>query len=365
MHPRPRLFEATLKYKDLRLHTASSGPIDGLHELYLTLDYNGFVAASEVRVNIAYLTGVKAGKQRKLIYEAVTRFPFSCDPDADRATLDEFDFDLRSRALLETALIDATARMRGISVAALLGGPEGPPCWTTNQTLFRETPDRVVARARAYFDRGYRDIKLRIGFGDPADDLKLLQTVRQALGPTARLSADVNGAWSPAQAESLLAPLAEVGLDYLEQPIAPDHLEESVTLARHAEFPIMLDESLQGSEGIDRVCAIETPFLLHMKLVKIGGIDRLVRAACKARESGHDIMVGQMNEGGLATAAVLSAAAALRPRYAELYGADGLIEDPAAGLRYTQGHVCAKEAIGVGVSLKDGAAPANCLEIPL
>lgn len=363
--PRPRLFEATLRYKDLRLHTASSGPIDGLHELYLTLDYDGLVAAAEVRVNIAYLTGIKADRQRELIHDAVAHFPFSSDPETDRAALDDFDLDLRARALLDVALLDAAARMRGLSATALLDGPGGPPCQPTNQTLFRDTPDRVVARAQAYFDRGYRDLKLRIGFGDPADDLKLLQSVRQALGPEARLSADVNGAWSAAQAESLLAPLAEVGLDYLEQPIAPDSLEESVTLARHANFPIMLDESLQGPGDIDRLCAVETPFLLHLKLVKIGGVDRLVEATAKAREAGHDVMIGQMNEGGLATAAVLSAAAALRPRFTELYGADGLVNDPATGLRYTEGRVCSEEAVGIGASLRGGATPLTCSEIPL
>ncbi len=363
--PRARLFEAMLRYRDLRLHTASSGPIDSLHELYLTLDYDGLVAASEVRVNIAYLTGVDTGEQRKRIQGAVSRFPFSSDPEADRAALEEFDLDLRARALLETALFDATARMRGTSASALLGGPEGPPDQATNQTLFHETPDRLVARARAYFDRGYRELKLRIGFGDPADDLDLLRRVRRELGPAARLSADVNGAWSVAQAEALLAPLAEVGLDYLEQPLAADLIAESAALARQADFPIMLDESLQGAAGMDRVCAIETPLLLHLKLVKIGGLDRLVQAAGQARAAGHDIMIGQMNEGGLATAAVLSAAAALGPRHAELYGADGLVNDPATGLYYRRGRVCSQDSLGIGASLSGGAIPLTCSEIPL
>ena len=62
---------------------------------------------------------------------------------------------------------------------------------------------------------------------------------------------------------------------------------------------------------------------------------------------------------------LLSAAAALRPRFTELYGADGLIEDPAAGLRYTQGRVCSEEAVGIGASLRGGAVPSTCSEIPL
>ena len=365
MGPRSRLSQALLRYADLRLHTASSGPVDGLEALYLTLDYDGLVAASELRLNVAYLTGVSAVAQRRLVHEAVAAFPFSPDPTADRAALDEFAFDAPTRTLLDCALADGAARMRRQSVAALLGGPAGPPAHATNQTLFRDAPERVVARAKAYAARGFTDLKLRIGFDDPQEDLALLRALRDTLGPGARLSADANGAWSLAQAEALLEPLAEIGLDYLEQPTAPDRLDDAAALARRAPFPIMLDESAGGPAAVARVCAMETPMLLHLKLIKIGGLDRLAEAVGLARGAGHDVMIGQMNEGALATAAALSAAAALRPRFAELYGADGLVNDPAAGLTYGDGRVAAADATGIGAALVGETTPFNLTEMAL
>ena len=365
MRPRPRLFEKTLRYEGIRLHTAVSGPVAGLEEVYLTVDYDGLVAASELRVNISYLTGVDAGRQRSLIREAVAVFPFTADAEQDRAKLEDFDFDPPTRALLEAVLVDAAARMRCCSAAVWLGGSGGRPCFRTNQTLFRDRPEDVLARARSYFERGFRNLKLRIGFGDSEKDLQLLRNLRQELGSDVKLAADVNGAWSAPETEALLEPLDALAIDYLEQPIAPGNPKAYVLLARQAPFPIMLDETLQFPA--DRAYLINSgaPFLWHLKLVKAGGLDRMIQTSKDLRAAGHDVMVGQMNEGGLATAAALSAAAAIQPPFAELYGADGLIDDPAQGLHYESGRVCTRDAVGIGAHLLGDAIPFSCAEIPL
>ncbi len=66
-------------------------------------------------------------------------------------------------------------------------------------------------------------------------------------------------------------------------------------------------------------------------------------------------MIGQMNEGAAATAAALHVACATSPDFAELYGADGLIDDPASGVSYAAGTVRASHASGLGVAF-DAAA---------
>lgn len=365
MRPRPRLFEKTLRYEGITLHTATSGAVSGLEEVYLTIDYDGLVAASELRVNISYLTGVEADRQRGLIREAVAGFPFTAEPEQDRAKLDDFDFDPPTRALLEAALVDAAARMRGCPAAVWLGGSDAQPCYRTNQTLFRDRPEEVLARARTYVERGFRDLKLRIGFGEPEEDLRLLRDLRQELGPDVHLTADVNGAWSVSQTEALLEPLAALEIDYLEQPIAPGDPKAYVRLARQASFPLMLDETLRFPAETAYLVKSGTSFLWHLKLVKAGGLDRMVQTSQELRAAGHDVMVGQMNEGALATAAALSVAAALQPPFAELYGADGLIDDPAQGLTYETGSVCTRDALGIGAHLQGGAIPFSCTEIPL
>ena len=68
-------------------------------------------------------------------------------------------------------------------------------------------------------------------------------------------------------------------------------------------------------------------------------------------------MIGQMNESAVATAAALHLAVATRPLHAELYGADGLVDDPAEGLAYAGGQVAVREAPGLGLTFRARSAP--------
>ena len=126
-----------------------------------------------------------------------------------------------------------------------------------------------------------------------------------------------------------------------------------------------LVEGLCSLRSFHHLVEAGVPFLWHLKLVKAGGLDRMLAAAASFRAAGHDVMVGQMNEGNLATAAALSAAAAIAPPFAELYGADGLSDDPACPLHYGGGRVRAPDPIGIGTHLPGGAIPSSCMEISL
>jgi L-alanine-DL-glutamate epimerase-like enolase superfamily enzyme len=57
-----------------------------------------------------------------------------------------------------------------------------------------------------------------------------------------------------------------------------------------------------------------------------------------------------MNEGAIATAAAVHVAAAVAPRFRELYGADGLVDDPASGLSYEDGRVRIADGRGLGIA---------------
>jgi L-alanine-DL-glutamate epimerase-like enolase superfamily enzyme len=66
---------------------------------------------------------------------------------------------------------------------------------------------------------------------------------------------------------------------------------------------------------------------------------------------GVPYVVGQMNEGALATAIAVQGAMALSPRLGELYGALGILNDPAGGVTYSDGAVEVSRAPGCGVTL--------------
>jgi L-Ala-D/L-Glu epimerase len=236
-----------------------------------------------------------------------------------------------------------------VSVAALLGGGDGLS-YRSNQTLFWSSDEAMLARAARYLERGFNELKLRVGIGAFEDDLRRIDLLRSRFGARAILSVDANGTWRPEDCEARLAALAMRGIDYVEQPIAAGDWDALRHVARVSPLTLMLDESLQSDTDIDTLCGFAgLPVAAHLKLVKLGGIAATVAAGRKLKAAGIPLMIGQMNEGAAATAAALHACIALAPRWAELYGADGLIDDPASGIVYRNGEASVTHAHGLGI----------------
>ena len=355
---RVSLHSADLHYGGgLVLHTASSGSIARLTEIYLRLDDGETVGIGEVRANIAYLNGFSVGTVVERAAAALGEVEWTRDPADLITTMPEWGAHLIApvRALIDCALHDFVARRERVSVAAWLGGAAQEVTWDTNQTLFWSTFEDFLAQAQAYVDRGFVDLKVRVAATDFAEDLRRIAALRARFGTEIKIAADANGRWSAAEALDKLEALAVYGLTYVEQPVPPGDWETVDHLAERSPVPVMLDESVAAADDITRICSYGGRVLAHLKLVKLGGIAPTVAAARRLSVAGVPFMIGQMNEGGAATAAALHVACATSPAFAELYGADGLIDDPVSGVSYMAGTVHTDHASGLGVAF-DAAA---------
>ena len=121
---RASLYSADLHYGgNLVLHTASSGSISHLSEIYLRLDDGTTVGIGEVRANIAYLNGYAPETVTQAAVAAVGTIDWARDPADLLATMPEWAarFIAPVRTLIDCALHDLVARRAGVSVAASLG----------------------------------------------------------------------------------------------------------------------------------------------------------------------------------------------------------------------------------------------------
>ncbi|MGI4984700.1 MAG: enolase C-terminal domain-like protein, partial [Janthinobacterium lividum] len=192
--------------------------------------------------------------------------------------------------------------------------------------------------------------------------LRRLDLLRAQHGDAVTLSVDANGQWSPQNTPARLRALATRGVEYVEQPIAAGDWQALDRLLEDAPLIVMLDESLQSGADIARLCALAgAPVAAHLKLVKLGGIAATIDAARRLQAVGIPLMIGQMNEGAAATAAALHVCCATAPRWAELYGADGLRDDPVSGLSYGAGTVRVDDPRGLGVAFS--SAPTQTLSL--
>lgn len=347
------LSTAALTYgPGVALHTASSGAIPHLSALYLRLTAgDGTEGLGEVRTNIAYLNGYEEAAVLEAARVAVVETDWSRPAELLLAELDDRGWIAPVRTLVDCALHDLLARRAGVTVARWLGADDaGVTAWPTNQTLFWSGHDALLANAERYVARGFADLKLRVGVAGFDEDLRRLAALRDRFGDRIKLAVDANGAWSVDEAPERLAALARHGVAYAEQPIPAGDWDAIARLGEASPVPVMLDESVAGDEAINRVIAFGGRIWAHLKLVKMGGIGPTVAAARRLSAAGVPFMIGQMNEGAGATAATLQVAIATRPRFAELYGADGLTNDPVAGLTYADGSVAHSGGPGLGVT---------------
>jgi L-alanine-DL-glutamate epimerase-like enolase superfamily enzyme len=349
---RLRLFGAMLHYEPgIQVFTAISGPIPGLSELYLEIERDdGFVGIGEVRANVEYLTHIPEAAVAPLIRRVAERLDWSSPPDAllERLPAASAETPAIARAAVESALVEGIARRDGVPVAQVLGGAWQARTASCNCLFW--SPDEVFERlAQRFVDDGFREIKVRIAIEGFDRDLARLGWLRDRFGSRIKLAVDANGAWTADVAIVRLRALERFELAYVEQPTTVGDWAAFEAVGRRSAIPLMLDEGLQSEADVARLCRLGPPYLAHLKIAKLGGPRAVVAAARRFADAGVAVMMGQMNEGAMATALAAHCAMAIGPRHAELYGAYGLVDDATRGLAYRGGAVALERLPGLGV----------------
>jgi len=260
--------------------------------------------------------------------------PFALDEIMARLPLKQ----LAARAALDAALHDLCGKLTGLPVWRLLGlRRAGPP---TSWTVWLGDPDEMAGRAERVAGR-FRRLKLKLG-GRDGLDVERVRAVRAAT--EVPLQVDVNEAWSLQEALQALPRLAELGVEYCEQPLAAGD-PGGAELKERAPLPIYLDEDCHTLADVAS-CASRAHGI-NIKLAKSGGIREAVRMAHAARALGLGVMLGCMVESGLGISA--GAQVASLCDHVDLDGNLLLAEDPCPGVELVEGVQLPPAAPGLGV----------------
>ena len=203
----------------------------------------------------------------------------------------------------------------------LLGLPRTGP--QTSWTVWLGDPDDMARRAERVAARFGR-LKLKLGGGDGLD----VDRVRAVRGVTdLPLMVDVNEYWSLDEALDAIPQLAELGVEYVEQPLrAAD--PDGRALRERSPLPVYVDEDCHVAADV-AACA-EIAHGINIKLAKSGGIREAIRMAHAARALGLGVMLGCMIESGLGIAA--GCVVAPLCDHVDLDGNLLLAEDPCPGV---------------------------------
>src|SRR4029453_10670266 len=159
--------------------------------------------------------------------------PFAIEDIGER--LSSIAGEQAAKSALDAALHDVQGKLLGIPAFRLLGFPRtGPP---TSWTVWLGDPDDMAQRAEKASGT-FRRLKLKLGGGDGLD----VERVRAVSGATdLPLMVDVNEAWTLDQALDALPQLAEIGVEYCEQPLKAGD-DAGRELRARSPIPIYVDE---------------------------------------------------------------------------------------------------------------------------
>jgi L-Ala-D/L-Glu epimerase len=211
-------------------------------------------------------------------------------------------------------------------------------------------PEAARARIRGWqevFDAKFLKIKLGSPAGIAADREMMLAVKAEV--PTAKLTVDANGGWNLADAILMSQWLADLGVEYLEQPLARGNETQLIDLKQSSPLPIFADESCFTSRDIPGLVGKVDG--INIKLMKSGGLTEAMRMIHTARAHGLQVMFGCYSDTVLAN----TAAAQLSPLadYLDLDSHLNLIDDPFIGAQLVDGRLMPTDLPGLGVTWAD------------
>jgi O-succinylbenzoate synthase len=209
---------------------------------------------------------------------------------------------LMAKAGLEMALWDLLGRFRGVSLREMLGGVHQKVDVGVSVGL-QESPDRLVEVVNEYLEQGYRRVKIKI---KPGRDVQDARVVRDAF-PGLRLQVDANSAYN-LESVNALAPLDELDLLLIEQPLAEDDLWDHSKVQAMFHTPICLDESITSSRLARQALEMKACRIINIKPGRVGGLSQgvAIHDLCQSRDI--PVWCGGMLETGVGRASNLAIA---------------------------------------------------------
>jgi L-alanine-DL-glutamate epimerase-like enolase superfamily enzyme len=251
-----------------------------------------------------------------------------------------------ARTAIDVALHDLVAQKLGVPLYRLLGlNPARAP--ETSYTIGIGSAGEVADKARAVGQQ-FGILKLKMD-ADEALCLAMARALRAVSG--ARLVVDANCAWTVDQALRLIPALAEVGVEWVEQPLAEEDLDGLCYLHERSPLPIFADEPVRTARDIARLAGCIHG--VNIKVMKAGGLRAALRMIATARAHGLQVMLGCMVESSLG----ITASAHLSPLvdWADLDGNLTVTNDPFVGVRVGPGgRLILPDGPGLGVRPRSG-----------
>lgn len=208
----------------------------------------------------------------------------------------------------------------------------------TDFTIGIDSIEKMLAKMK---EKPWPIYKIKVGV---EGDIEMVEALRKHTDAVFRV--DANAGWTLKQALEKIPLLKQLGVEFVEQPLAKDNWEGMKILYEESPLPLIADESCVAEADVEK--CYRHFHGINIKLTKCSGITPARRMIARARELGMKVMVGCMNESSVGTAAIAQLAPMLD--YVDMDGPLLLTEDIAEGVQFADGKIIYTTLPGLGFS---------------
>jgi L-Ala-D/L-Glu epimerase / N-acetyl-D-glutamate racemase len=243
-----------------------------------------------------------------------------------------------AKAAIDMAILDWAGKRLNTPLYKMFGlNPERAPL--TSYSIGIDSPENMQERVRENADMPIFKIKL-----GKENDREIIEAIREVTDHVIRV--DANEGWHDKEfALAQIKWLADKGVEFIEQPMPAEMMDETAWLKEHSPLPLIADEAVKKTSDIIKLA--DAYHGINIKLMKSGGILEALSMIHLARATGMKIMLGCMVESSVA----ISAAAQIAPfvDYVDLDGNLLLADDPYLGVTVKGGKLIYNDLPGLGV----------------
>ncbi len=155
-----------------------------------------------------------------------------------------------------------------------------------------------------FLKKGFRTFKLKIALDTPATEIALCQQILETLPADGRLRLDANGGLNREQAKYWLDwGESQAKLEFIEQPLAPEHFSDLLQLNAAFQTQIALDESVSQLASLEHCYGQGWRGVFVIKLA-IAGFPSRLKEFCQAHQP--DIVISTVFETAVGQRALLN-----------------------------------------------------------
>ncbi|MDA0271053.1 MAG: o-succinylbenzoate synthase [Chloroflexi bacterium] len=260
------------------------------------------------------------------------------------------------RCALDVAALDLRGCIEGRSVASLLG-EDAPASWVmANAVIGGGRASEVSTYGTAAQAVGYGVLKLKVGVGTVAEDIRRVAALRDAC-PEALIRLDANGAWDEVTATEAIEGFAPFGIELLEQPVPAGEIDALARINAAAPYPIAADEAVGDPALLERILEQRAARIIVLKPMVLGGLTAARAVAARAAERGIGTIVTTTFDSSVGTAAAAHLAASLAdgPAHGLSTGEHLAADLVARTLVPERGRLAVPQAPGLGIEIDEAS----------